>query len=55
MNNMDFLKGMGAGIAVGAAVGMLVVPKEPKCKTGVSKALRSAEHIIDGLSAAMGI
>ncbi|MBQ4321472.1 MAG: hypothetical protein IJC35_04455 [Oscillospiraceae bacterium] len=55
MNTMDFLKGVGAGMAAGAAIGMLVSPRQKKCKTGLSRALHSAGEIIDGLSCAMGL
>ena len=55
MKTTAFLTGAGIGMAVGAAVGMLVVPKQKKCRTGVSRALRSAGDIIDGLSCAMGM
>jgi len=55
MKTMNFLTGAGIGMVVGAAVGMMIVPKQKKCRTGVARALRSAGDIIDGLSCAMGL
>ena len=55
MKKTDLLKGIGAGMAVGMLVGVLVVPKRKRCKTGVARALQSACELIDGISGAMGI
>ena len=55
MKAMNFIKGMGAGLVVGAAVGMLAVPKKHKCKTGVARAIQSACEVLDGVCLTMGL
>ena len=53
MNKMSFVKGMGIGMAAGAAVGMLVAPKKQKLTIG--KALRSVGDVVDSVTGAIGM
>ena len=53
MNKMSFFKGMGVGMAVGAAAGMLVLPKKQKMTVG--KALRSVGDVVDTVVSAIGM
>ena len=53
MNKMSFFKGMGIGVVVGAAAGMIALPKKPKMTIG--KALRSVGDVVDGVIGAIGM
>ncbi len=53
MNKMSFVKGMGAGMIVGAAVGMAVMPKKTKSGT-VGKAIRSIGDVVENVAATLG-
>ncbi len=53
MNNMSFLKGVGVGAAMGAAIGMLAAPH--KKKFGIGKALRSMGDIADSVVGTLGL
>ncbi len=55
MKMMDFLKGMGAGMMVGAALGMIVVPDKRSGKKRLSKMIRAAGDVIEDLSGAIGL
>ena len=49
-----FLKGMGAGMAVAAAVGLCIMPKKPKLSRRAAKLLKLAGGALDGFGAALG-
>ena len=49
-----FLKGMGAGMAVAAAVGLCFMPKKPKLSRRAAKLLKLAGGALDGFGAALG-
>lgn len=49
-----FLKGMGAGMAVAAAVGFCIMPKKPKLSRRAAKLLKLAGGALDGFGAALG-
>ena len=53
MNKMSFLKGMGIGAAVGAAVGMMASPKKSKPMLG--KALKSMGDVVDNVAGTLGL
>ena len=53
MNKMSFVKGMGVGVVVGAAAGMIAMPRKQKLTIG--KALRSMGDVVDGIIGAIGI
>ena len=54
MKMMDFLKGMGAGMMVGAALGMIITPDKRSGKKRLSKMIRAAGDVIEDLSDAIG-
>ncbi len=53
MNKMTFVKGMGLGLVVGSAVGMVIAPK--KKKSPIGKALRSMGDVVEGISETIGL
>lgn len=53
MNKMSFVKGMGVGVVVGAAAGMIAMPKKQKLTVG--KALRSVGDVVDSIVGAIGM
>lgn len=53
MNKMTFVKGMGLGLVVGSAVGMVITPK--KKKSPIGKALRSMGDVVEGISETIGL
>ena len=55
MKAMDFLKGMGAGMMVGAALGMLISPEKRGGKKRLSRLFRAAGDVIEDLSGAIGL
>jgi gas vesicle protein len=56
MKAMDFLKGMGAGMMVGAALGMVIAPdKRGGGKKRLGKMIRAAGEVIEDLSGAIGL
>jgi gas vesicle protein len=55
MKAMDFLKGMGAGMMVGAALGMIISPDKRGGKKRLSKMIRAAGDVIEDLSGAIGL
>ena len=55
MKTMDFLKGMGAGLVVGAALGMIVAPDKRGGKKRLSKMIRAAGDVIEDLSGTIGL
>ncbi len=56
MSNMNFVKGMGIGLIVGAsAVGaMMIKPKKKHCSM-IGKALKSVGEAIDGMANSIGL
>jgi len=54
MNAGSFFKGVGAGMAMGAAAAIVIMPKKKAAKSAVGKALKSAGEVIDGISEALG-
>ncbi len=55
MGSMSFIKGMGAGLIVGACVGMVVMPDKKRGKKALCKAVRTVETILGDVSDAMGL
>ena len=55
MKTMDFLKGMGAGMMVGTALGMLISPEKRSGKKRLSRMFRAAGDVIEDLSGAIGL
>ena len=54
MHGMKFLKGMGAGLVVGACIGMTVAADKKSCRRFVTKAVKAVSGVIDDVSDAMG-
>jgi len=54
MNRMNFLKGMGAGVALGAAVGLCFMPRRHKYSRRFSRLLKLAGTAMDGLGETLG-
>ena len=54
MNKMDFAKGMGIGLAVGAAAGMMMMPRQRSGKQMLAKSARAMGDLIDGIGTALG-
>ena len=55
MKAMDFLKGMGAGMMVGAALGMIIAPDKRGGKKRLGKMIRAAGEVIENFSGAIGL
>ena len=53
MKAMDFLKGMGAGLVVGACVGLTVLPDRKARKRQVGRAVKAVGQIIEDVGAAV--
>ena len=53
MKAMDFLKGMGAGLVVGACVGMTVLPDHKSRKKQIGRAVKTVGQIIEDVGAAV--
>lgn len=53
MMKMDFMTGVGVGMAAGAMVGMMMVPKKKTMKSITGKALKAAGEIVENLTDAM--
>ena len=54
MGRMDFLKAMGAGMAVGAALGLCFMPRRSKASRRISRLLKLAGNALDGLGSTLG-
>ena len=52
MNDSNFFKGIGIGMAVGSAVGRMM-PRRRRKKHAAAKAARSLSQVVDNLSKAM--
>lgn len=53
MNKHNFVKGMGIGMALGAAAGMALSTPQKKTKNVVGKALKAAGELADNISDAV--
>jgi len=53
--NTELIKGIGIGMAAGAALGMIVVPKRRSKACAVGRALRAAGSIVDNIAGAVGM
>ena len=53
MSNMSFIKGMGLGVMVGSAVGMIISPR--KQKGGLGKALKSIGAAVESVTETIGL
>ena len=56
MSNMKFLRGMGLGVAVGAAIGVACAPKGKSFKRSTAgKAIKAITDVVENISDAMGL
>ena len=56
MNNSQFMRGMGVGIAVGTAIGVACMPKQKHpMKKKAQHAMKLVANGVEDLSAAMGL
>ena len=53
MNKMSFLKGLGVGAAMGAAMGMIAMPKQKKFRIG--EALKSMGDVVNNVAGTLGL
>jgi len=54
MSSMSFMKGMGAGLIVGAVVGMSVTADKRCCKRKLGKTVKNIGEVIDSITESMG-
>lgn len=55
MNSMSFVKGMGAGLIVGACVGMSMCADKKACKRKLGKTVKSIGEVIESVTDSLGI
>jgi gas vesicle protein len=57
MNQTNFLRGIGFGMALGAALGMAMTPRRQNIlkKSTAGKAIRAVADVMDNLTDAMGL
>ena len=56
MSNMKFLRGMGPGVAVGAAIGVAFAPKGKSFKrTTAGKTIKAITDVVENITDAMGL
>lgn len=54
MCGMDFCKGVGAGMAMGLALGLTLKPKKRRCSGAAARLLKLASNAVDQLGAMVG-
>lgn len=55
MKNMEFIKGVGIGLAVGSALSMTIIPRKKSCKHAFGRAVKNCGEVIENVCDAMGI
>jgi len=55
MTKMNFARGIGVGILVGFAVGMVIPRRRMTRKKAIGKALRTVGSVIENVSEAVGL
>lgn len=55
MSKMNFLKGMGAGLLVGACIGMTVAPDKKSGKKMLSKAVKAVSTMAEDIGDILGL
>ena len=55
MKSMNFLKGMGAGVMVGAALGVMMGMDKKTGRKRLGKMLRTAGDVIEDLGGVLGL
>ena len=54
MCGTDFCKGVGAGMAMGLALGLTLKPKKRRCSGAAARLLKLASNAVDQLGAMLG-
>ena len=54
MGRMDLLKGLGAGMAMGAALSLCFMPRRSKASRRISRLLKLAGNALSGVGATLG-
>ena len=54
MKSISFIKGVGAGIVVGAVIGASFVPDKKHSKKMLGKAIRAMGDVLDDITEAVG-
>lgn len=55
MNSMSFVKGMGAGLIVGACVGMSLCADKKTCKRKLGKTVKNIGEVIESVTDSLGL
>lgn len=56
MNSMSFIKGMGIGIVVGSAIGMIAAPERKSTgRKAVGRALKSVGSVVEDITDVFGL
>ncbi|MGN1001125.1 MAG: hypothetical protein ACI4PC_00005 [Oscillospiraceae bacterium] len=55
MNSMSFMKGMGAGLVVGACVGMTLCADKKVCKKKLGKTVKNIGEVIENITDSLGL
>ena len=55
MDNSNFLKGLGVGMVVGSAVGMMMHGSKPDNKNAWAKAIKSMGEVVENVSGVLGL
>ena len=55
VNSMNFFKGMGTGLIVGACIGMATAPDKKRGKKTLEKAVKAVETIVGDVSDLIGL
>jgi len=55
MDNSNFLKGIGVGMVVGSAVGMMMHSGKQENKNAWAKAIKSMGEVVENVSGVLGL
>jgi len=55
MDNSNFLKGLGVGMVVGSAVGMMMHSGKHDNRTAWAKAIKSVGEVVENVSGVLGL
>ena len=55
MSSMSFVKGMGAGLIVGACVGMSLCADKRCCKRKLGKTVKNIGEVIENITESLGL
>jgi len=55
MENTQFMRGIGVGVAVGAALAVAMRPRHKSVKSTAGKAIKAVGEVVENISDAMGM